>query len=307
MLSALDIGLLLFIGTHMAMGVGAGFLRGLLGLLGAAAAIAIALVAGPVAAGYAPSWLPWPDTIAGWIVLIVSWLIVPRLAMWMAPEVRPDRGFWERALGVVPGLGWGLMGAGCFLWLYGAFAGGIPPGSPVAAFVDWSTRPALQAMSAQLPGAGQKPLPAPDALAHQLLDLVNAERVKAKLKPLVWDAGLAAVGRAHSADMLKHNYFAHVSPDKRAIGERLIAAKVGFKSAGENLAFAPTLSIAHQGLMDSPGHRANILRPAFGRLGVGLVRLPPGSPYAPVVDGKPTAHLPMGAGGYLVITQVFAN
>jgi uncharacterized protein YkwD len=48
-------------------------------------------------------------------------------------------------------------------------------------------------------------------------------------------------------------------------------AGVQFRTAGENLALAPTVRVAHTGLMNSPGHRANILRPAFGRLGIGIV------------------------------------
>jgi len=60
--------------------------------------------------------------------------------------------------------------------------------------------------------------------------------------------------------------------------ERLRAAGIGYLTAGENLAFAPNLSLAHSGLMNSPGHRANILRPAFHHIGIGaLRRLPTGS------------------------------
>jgi uncharacterized protein YkwD len=46
---------------------------------------------------------------------------------------------------------------------------------------------------------------------------------------------------------------------------------VRFSTAGENLALAPTVQIAHTGLMNSPGHRANILRPQFGRVGIGIM------------------------------------
>jgi uncharacterized protein YkwD len=45
---------------------------------------------------------------------------------------------------------------------------------------------------------------------------------------------------------------------------------VRFLTAGENLAFAPTVASAHEGLMQSPGHRANILRPQFARVGIGI-------------------------------------
>jgi uncharacterized protein YkwD len=41
--------------------------------------------------------------------------------------------------------------------------------------------------------------------------------------------------------------------------------------AGENLAMAQSLNIAHDGLMKSPGHRANILRLHFGRVGIGVL------------------------------------
>jgi uncharacterized protein YkwD len=48
-------------------------------------------------------------------------------------------------------------------------------------------------------------------------------------------------------------------------------AHVRYLTAGENLALAPTLQVAHSGLMNSPGHRANILHPQFGRLGIGIL------------------------------------
>jgi uncharacterized protein YkwD len=48
-------------------------------------------------------------------------------------------------------------------------------------------------------------------------------------------------------------------------------AHVRYLTAGENLALAPTLQVAHNGLMNSPGHRANILHPQFGHLGIGIM------------------------------------
>jgi uncharacterized protein YkwD len=48
-------------------------------------------------------------------------------------------------------------------------------------------------------------------------------------------------------------------------------ANVRFVTAGENLALAPSLQIAHTGLMNSPGHRANILHRDFGRVGIGIM------------------------------------
>jgi uncharacterized protein YkwD len=71
--------------------------------------------------------------------------------------------------------------------------------------------------------------------------------------------------------MLARGYFSHVTPDGKDPFDRLRAEGVRFLNAGENLALARNLAMAHQGLMDSPGHRANILRPQFGRVGIGIV------------------------------------
>jgi uncharacterized protein YkwD len=112
--------------------------------------------------------------------------------------------------------------------------------------------------------------PRPD-LEAEMLDLVNRERASVGLRPLAPDPELTAVARAHSADMFARGYFAHVTPEGLSPFDRMTRAHVYFRTAGENLALAPTLKIAHTGLMNSPGHRANILRPEFGRLGVGIM------------------------------------
>jgi uncharacterized protein YkwD len=48
-------------------------------------------------------------------------------------------------------------------------------------------------------------------------------------------------------------------------------AKIKYSQAGENLALAPDVEIAHNGLMNSPGHRANILTPEFKKVGIGCL------------------------------------
>ncbi len=113
-------------------------------------------------------------------------------------------------------------------------------------------------------------MPRPD-LEAQMLELVNRERAAAGLKPLAPDPDLTLVARAHSTDMFARGYFAHVSPEGLSPFDRMTEAGVKFRTAGENLALAPTLQLAHTGLMNSPGHRANILRPEFGRLGIGIM------------------------------------
>jgi uncharacterized protein YkwD len=108
-------------------------------------------------------------------------------------------------------------------------------------------------------------------LETQMLQMVNEERAKAGLKPLRADPEMARVARNHSQDMFKRGYFAHENPDGQDPFDRMRASNVQFRAAGENLALAQTLEIAHTNLMNSPGHRANILNPSFGRLGIGVL------------------------------------
>ncbi len=59
--------------------------------------------------------------------------------------------------------------------------------------------------------------------------------------------------------------------NKSSPADRLDKQSIPYLIMGENLAYAPTESIAHTGLMNSPGHRANILSPEFGQVGLGVI------------------------------------
>jgi len=104
---------------------------------------------------------------------------------------------------------------------------------------------------------------------QRMLTLVNAERIRAGLVPLVMDEHLQSAAREHSRDMFAHGYLGHIAPDGRGPAKRLRDAGIGDHAFGENVAIAPTVNIAHSGLMQSPGHRANILNPHFRRVGIG--------------------------------------
>jgi uncharacterized protein YkwD len=108
-------------------------------------------------------------------------------------------------------------------------------------------------------------------LEKEMLQLVNNERARSGAGPLVADTALRAVARAHSEDMFERGYFSHYTPEGENPFARMKDAHIHFLTAGENLALAQTLSIAHTGLMHSPGHRANILNPAFHRVGIGII------------------------------------
>ena len=123
--------------------------------------------------------------------------------------------------------------------------------------------------SVELPFKVENSRPEP-SLEAQMLDLINQERTSRGLKPLQADPELLPVARAHSTDMFARGYFSHYTPEGKDPFQRMKDADIRFRTAGENLALAPTLQIAHTGLMNSPGHRANILNPNFGRVGIGI-------------------------------------
>jgi uncharacterized protein YkwD len=124
--------------------------------------------------------------------------------------------------------------------------------------------------SVELPFKYSKGVARP-SLEAQMLQMVNEERKKAGLRILKPDTQLTRVARIHSQDMFVRGYFAHVNPEGKDPFDRMKAANVQFLAAGENLALAQTLEIAHRNLMNSPGHRANILNPSYGRLGIGIL------------------------------------
>lgn len=66
-------------------------------------------------------------------------------------------------------------------------------------------------------------------------------------------------------------YFSHYTPEGLSPFDRMNAAGMSFSFAGENLALAPNVAMAMQGLMNSAGHRANILSPNFGKVGIGVI------------------------------------
>jgi uncharacterized protein YkwD len=122
----------------------------------------------------------------------------------------------------------------------------------------------------RLPFKVTKATPRPD-LEGQMLILINRERVSRNLKPLKADLLLREVARLHSLDMFKRGFFSHDNLDGKDPFDRIRKANVPFLTAGENLALSPNLQTAHTGLMESPGHKANILHSSFGRVGIGIL------------------------------------
>lgn len=104
---------------------------------------------------------------------------------------------------------------------------------------------------------------------REMIDLVNKERTERGIGTVSPDSSLRDVARKHSLDMFQRGYFSHYTPDGKDPFDRMDAAGIHYQAAGENLALAPNLESAHTGLMNSPGHKRNILDPNFHKLGVG--------------------------------------
>jgi uncharacterized membrane protein required for colicin V production len=105
----------------------------------------------------------------------------------------------------------------------------------------------------------------------KMIGMVNNERTKRGLPALALRSPLTPIAEEYARDLWTRQYFSHYSPEGKDIGDRLTEAGISFQAAGENLALAPTLQTAHTGLMNSPGHKRNILDPEFKNVGIGVI------------------------------------
>lgn len=114
----------------------------------------------------------------------------------------------------------------------------------------------------------------------QLFDLTNSARDIRGLSILTYDEAVSETARKHSEDMAIHNYFSHENLNGKSPFDRLEDDGLLFSYAGENLAYGQSSSIfAHEGLMNSMGHRKNILSADFESLGVGTAFNKEDTPY----------------------------
>ncbi|MGM0839534.1 MAG: CAP domain-containing protein [Bacillota bacterium] len=119
-----------------------------------------------------------------------------------------------------------------------------------------------------------------EGFEFQLFDLTNATRVEKGLNALSWDDQVRDTARKHSLDMAEQNYFSHTNLEGESPFDRMEEDQVAFRTAGENLAYGQLSSIfAHEGLMNSKGHRENILQPHYEHLGVGVAFNGKAQPY----------------------------
>ncbi|WP_172799139.1 CAP domain-containing protein [Bacillus sp. FJAT-29814] len=119
-----------------------------------------------------------------------------------------------------------------------------------------------------------------EGFEYQMFDLTNAARVMHHLPVLTWDDHVRTTARKHSADMAENQYFDHTNLQGESPFDRMKEDNIVFHLAGENLAYGQFSSIfAHEGLMNSLGHRENILKQGYKYLGVGVAFNSESHPY----------------------------
>ncbi|MGI0488111.1 CAP domain-containing protein [Pantanalinema rosaneae CENA516] len=130
------------------------------------------------------------------------------------------------------------------------------------------------------PRSQQSPVPAQSvstaAMEEQVRQRINAIRQQQGLSELRQHEELAQVARNYSRRMAEQNFFAHQSPQGDTMVQRVESAGIAYRMVGENL-FTSTnipqpVPAAVNGWMNSPGHRANILRSEYQETGIGIWR-----------------------------------
>jgi len=110
--------------------------------------------------------------------------------------------------------------------------------------------------------------------ADEVLRLVNIERENEGLNPLkmaVDDSGLTFAAQLRAEEIVIH--WSHSRPDGNEWYTVLDEFDVGYRRAGENLAMGQSSPAqAVRDWMNSPGHRANIMRADYHEIGIGVLR-----------------------------------
>lgn len=166
---------------------------------------------------------------------------------------------------------------------YQAKGGQCPVTQPVPAPAP-APQPAPQPQPQPQPQPAPAPQPAPTpapvsgltADEQKMVDLINQERAKAGVAPLKVDMKLVQSARAKSQDMIDNNYFSHTSPVYGSFSALIRKYAPNYSYIGENLAGNRTVEAAHSALMNSQGHRQNILNPKYTHFGIGIID---GGPY----------------------------
>jgi uncharacterized protein YkwD len=299
----IDLILILIVLLAVVAGWHRGFISSTLSLLVWAGSFVLAYLFYPYVASFINKIVdagPWLLAISFILTAIVAGTILSILAGYIArtAPIEAHQNIINKFLGIIPGAIMGYLYAVIFsaILLALPIRDGITEkarnsqlGVSLAMQSEWANRKlapvfdeairqTINSLTVQ-PGSDEKinlTFKINNAIAKpnyeaEMLQMINEERQKRGLKILVADTEMLQVARAHSQDMFAKGYFAHDDLNGKDPFDRMRAANIHFETAGENLALAQTVEIAHVNLMNSPGHRANILNPSFGRVGIGIL------------------------------------
>jgi uncharacterized protein YkwD len=122
-----------------------------------------------------------------------------------------------------------------------------------------------------------------ESVRRELLDLLNETRRSAGLAEVREHVGLREVALAHSRDMAENDFIGHTSPRTGSAADRVRAASLQSGLVLENIGRGYGAQEIHRGLLESPGHRANLVNPDVTHVGIGVVAQPEGSRSAFIV------------------------
>jgi uncharacterized protein YkwD len=112
-----------------------------------------------------------------------------------------------------------------------------------------------------------------ESLEVQCFNEVNRVRVGYGRTALEFNGSLLRVAREYSRRMAEGNFFSHDDPDGNTVRERVSSANIHWRVLGENLSFSRgyvnPVAVSMTGWMDSPGHRRNLLDPAWRQTAIG--------------------------------------
>ena len=107
-------------------------------------------------------------------------------------------------------------------------------------------------------------------LEKQLFQTMNQEREKRGIPPLRWNDKLRESARQHTDRITETEVLSHQFKDEPSLIQRIAATGLNFYQSAENVALATDWPDIHNGLMQSEGHRRNILNPAYTDIGIGV-------------------------------------
>ena len=156
---------------------------------------------------------------------------------------------------------------------------GLVSGGLAKAYYPPTPVPTPAPAPAPTPTPAPTPSPTPPQVQitadqQHMLDLINQERSKAGVTQLKIDPQLQKMCQVKSDEMVAKSYFSHTSPTYGSPFDMMKTFGINYTSAGENIAGNSSVDAAHAALMNSPDHKANILKSSFNYIGIGITTSP---------------------------------